>query len=440
MTDLLAVDAEIEVLAALAMNGRETWLRVAPLGLTAAAFSSPNQGAWRVLVHLAERGAPVSEITFRDAALTLSEQHLADQTTDCLGVLLSHLGTIDQAPYYAKIVADLAERRRVLESAGKLAAAARDRGTDLTSVVRQQFGAMTSPRGVTTPTADAFADAMRDLAHESSLGGLVPGCTTGLRELDTTLDGFVAGRLIVLAARPGCGKTAFATYAAHNVSDGGDPVLFVTLEQPIKQIQRRRIALTLGVDLRAEVRAGRWHHLLPRVEGIRPALENAPLVFDDTAHTVSEIALAVHRMRANEQRPKLVIVDHLSWVRSDAPASTSHHIAVGRITKGLAALAKSEDCAVLLLVQLNRESVKGGNNARRPSQSDLRDSGEIEQDADQIAMLWEPEPSETPSRMAEVEFVVAKNRHGPIATHRAMWDKACNQYQPAYRYVGLEAA
>jgi len=440
MTDLFALDAERELLASLAFRGQEAWLRVAPLGLTAAAFSAPHRGAWRVLVHLAERGIPATGITFREAALTLGETHLADETTDCLGSLMEFLGTLENAPVYGRIVADLAERRRVLESAEKLAAAARDRACNLTEAVRQQFGAMTSPRGVTTLTADAFGEAMRDLATESKLGGMVPGVSVGLYDLDQTLDGFVAGRLIVLAARPGCGKTAFATFAAHQVADGGDPVLFVTLEQPIKQLQRRRIALTLGVDLRAEIRSGRWPALLPQIEAVRPALENVPLVFDDAAHTVSEIALAVHRMRAQEQRPKLVIVDHLSWVRSDAPASTSHHIAVGKITKGLAGLAKAEDCAVLLLVQLNRESVKGGTKPRRPTLADLRDSGEIEQDADQVVMLWEPEPDDVPGRTAEVEFNIPKNRHGPLATHRAHWDKACNKYQKAYRYAALEAA
>lgn len=437
IAELVSLDAERELLGALLFHGREAWLRVQPLGLTPAALSPEHRGLYRVLSYLAERAAPTSPAMIAEAAITLGESAIAEDPAGTMAAVAEALGDLPGVAHHAAVVADLAFRREVVSTAEALGRSASDRAVGVDLIVREQFGKLTARRGKASATSDALSDALADLAMEHTMGGLPRGCPTGLSKLDEALDGLAPERLIVLAARPGCGKTSFAIWLAHHTADAGVPVLMVTLEMPARQLWRRRLAIALNCDLRGEVRAGRWPHWEPRVTAIRPVLEAVPLVFDEVSNTVSEIAFAVHRMKSEERAPKLVIVDHLSWVQSGAADSVGHHLAVGRITKGLARLAKDEDCAVLLLVQLNRESVKGGTKPRRPGLSDLRDSGEIEQDADQVIMLWEPDADETPGPEAVMEFHVPKNRHGPLVTTQARWRKALYSYEQHWRY-GIE--
>jgi len=427
IAELVAPEAEREILAALAFHGREAWLRLAPLGLTAAALTPEHRGIWTVLVHLAGSGSPANAVTVEFAAKMLGVPDVANDPLGALEVATMSLGDLPAIVAHGKIVAELAQRRSVIEAANRMSAAASDRGVAIEAVVREQFGQLTTKGNAATVSSDALNETLRWLDRRHEAGTTPLGVCTGIPDLDTALDGLFPGRLVVLAARPGCGKSAFAVWTAHQASRIDIPVLFASLEMPAFEVWERRLSLALKADLKWEARRGNWPGFRDKVTGFRDQLEATPMVIDEQANTVGEIGLAVHRMAADERRPQLVIVDHLGWMRHDAPKTMGHHLAVGQTTKGLKSLAKQEDLCVVLLVQLNRESVKAGA-ARRPQLSDLGDSGEIERDADQVVMLWEPEPPETFSAQATVEFVVAKNRHGPITRVSAEWSKGMNRY------------
>lgn len=430
IADLVSIDAEREVLAALAFHGREAWLRIAPLGLTAPALAPEHRGIWQVLVHLAGSGTPATVTTVEFAARMLGVPDVANDPQGTLEVATLALGDLPAIHAHAKIVAELAQRRGVIEAGERMIAAAGDRALPIEAVVREQFGKLTSRTGPTTTSADALTEALAWLERRHEAGNVPLGVKTGLPDLDTVLDGLFPGRLVTLAARPGCGKSAFAVWCAHQAARVGDPTLFASLEMPGYEVWERRLSLSLKADLKWAARRGEWPQYRAKVDAIRERLEATPLVLDEAANTVSELTIAVHRMAADERRPKLVIVDHLGWMRHEAPKTMGHHLAVGQTTKGLKALAKQEDLCVLLLVQLNRESVKGGA-ARRPQVSDLGDSGEIERDSDQVVFVWEPEPPETPGAVAQVEFVVGKNRHGPLTRVAAEWSKGMHRFAPA---------
>ena len=130
--------------------------------------------------------------------------------------------------------------------------------------------------------------------------------------------------------------------------------------------------------------------------------------------------------------PKLIVIDYLSWIKNE-PGAERNDLAIGVTMKRLAQIAKDLHCCVLLLAQLNRDSVKDGK-PRRPTMADFRDSGCIEQDSDQILLLWEPpSPDGTEDNPREkettVEFIVEKNRHGPKGRVRIDWKKALTQYR-----------
>jgi replicative DNA helicase len=153
-----------------------------------------------------------------------------------------------------------------------------------------------------------------------------------------------------------------------------------------------------------------------------------PLTFDDQSNTATGIALAVQRHAATKRPPALVIVDYLSWIRFEGKFDRND-LAIGAVTRSLARMAKEQHVAVLLLCQINRDMAKDGK-MRRPTMSDLKDSGSIEQDADQVVLMWEP-PSDVPRGSdghLMMEFVVAKNRHGPTGLVDVEWES------PVYRY------
>lgn len=433
MTDLFSPDAEREVLATLILHGRQA-LGALPPGLrNPAAFSPEHRGVARVLVALAERDVPPHPVQVREAALALSERAVAEEPECVAELALGALGDLAALPRFAEVVGDLFVRREIRDAAETVVRCAGDRSLAIDALVRERIGPLVTRAAPPQPTGDGMVDALETLDREASLGGMLPGIATGIPRLDEMLDGLCPERLIVLAARPGCGKTAFATWVAQHAADADEETYFVTLEQPIKQLQRRRLAIASRLDLREVVRRGDWGRHVGDITRFATALKAQPLTFDDRSDTATGIALAVQRHAALVTPPKLVIVDYLSWIKFEGKHDR-HDLGVGSVTKALARLAKDAHCAVVLLVQINRGAVHDGK-PRRPTASDLRDSGAIEQDADQVVLLWEPPVDGGPDIRgdAEVEFVVGKNRHGPCGSVRVEWHKPTNVYREVPR-------
>lgn len=433
MSELYSPDAEREVIAAVAFHGRAA-LGALPTTLrSGAAFSAPHRAPFRVLLAVAERGGPAHPAAVREAALAIGEAAIAE-APETVADAMDAIGSLDALPHFAGIVADLAHRRAVRDAGTALARHAGDRGLPLDAVVREHVAGVASGFASAPADASTLVDTLMDLEAEAKLGGLLPGVATSIPSLDNLLDGLCPERLIVLAARPGCGKTAFGLWCAHEAATAGTETYFVTLEQPIKQIRKRWLSLASGVDIRGALRQGRWDQVVGRVSRAAEEVRHVPLTFDDRANTATGIALAVQRHTALHQAPKLLIVDYLSWIQYEGRFDRND-LAIGSVTKALARLAKEAHCAVLLLVQISRAAVAEGK-MRRPTLSDLRDSGMIEQDADQVVMLWEPLVEGVPrgdNDHAVMEFVVAKNRHGPMGLVDVEWLKPLYRYREAPR-------
>lgn len=440
MSELWAPDAEREVLASLAFHGRAALVALPPVLRDAGSWSGDHRAIARVLLHLAGFDGGVHPAQVREAALALGELHVAEHPEAIAELVVESLGSLDALAGFAGIVADLAARRSVRAAAQALDTAASDRSVPLdTAVAAHLSGIITTPH--TDRVAPTLVDVLYDLDEEAKRGGALPGLSTHLAGLDDLLDGLCPERLIVLAARPGCGKTAFALWVAHHVADGGSPVYFVTLEQPVKQIQRRRLALAANEDIRGALKRGTYDRIAAKVTRVAQECHGAPLHFDDAPQTATAISLAVQRHSATVAPVELVVVDYLSWIQFEG-RHDRHDLAIGSVTKALAQLAKRQRVAVLLLVQIGRGVVADGRS-RRPALSDLRDSGAIEQDADQVVLVWEP-PTEGVSPDARInpmmEFVVAKNRHGPIGAVEVEWYKPTYRYSEPTRYTMRSAA
>jgi replicative DNA helicase len=248
-----------------------------------------------------------------------------------------------------------------------------------------------------------------DLDAKQEHGGGLLGLSSGLTNLDREISGLCASDLIVLAGRPGMGKTALATTIAANVASAGHKVLFFSLEMDRKQLLCRLVAQRSGVNLQA-LRSGSLDGSdYCRAATAMASICDLPILLDDRpGRTELEIALD-----SKKHRPDLVIVDYLGFVRCSVKTDRKD-LEIAHITARLKGLAKDLGVPVLLLCQLNRKIEDRAINDRRPFLSDLRDSGSIEQDADLVMFVHTAEKIDPDTADKGIsEIVIGKHRNGP---------------------------
>ena len=266
------------------------------------------------------------------------------------------------------------------------------------------------------------------------------GIPTGFTYLDTVLTGMGRSDLIILAARPGMGKTSFALNIATNVAKKQKiPVAIFSLEMTKDQLTSRILSAEAGIDSQA-FRTGKlkeedWDDLARASE----MLHDAPIYMDDTSGiTIPEVKAKIRRINQDPSRPDigLVIIDYLQLMTSGR--RTENRVQeISDITRNLKIMAKELNVPVIALSQLSRSAEKAtGRSDHRPQLSDLRDSGSIEQDADVVLFLYRQayynshqdgaEEQQADERTAEC--IVAKNRHGETSTVQLGWDGAHTRF------------
>ena len=250
-------------------------------------------------------------------------------------------------------------------------------------------------------------------------GDAITGLTTGFRDLDAQTSGMQPADLIIVAGRPSMGKTTFAMNIVENaLISSGRPVLVFSMEMPSDSIVMRMLS-SLGRIDQTRMRSGRleeddW----PRLTSAVGLLKDKPLYIDDTAGlSPTELRSRARRVaRENGGDLGLIMVDYLQLMR--VPGNTEGRTAeISEISRSLKAIAKELNCPVVALSQLNRSLEQRPN--KRPVNSDLRESGAIEQDADVIAFVYRDEVynEDTPDK-GIAEIIIGKQRNGPIGTVR----------------------
>jgi replicative DNA helicase len=258
---------------------------------------------------------------------------------------------------------------------------------------------------IDAPLAEDISSEVERIDEWAQRGGRPVGIETGIVELDDIVSGFEPGQMVVLAARPGVGKTAMAINIALHVARREGEVYLLSLEMTRREVAQRLLALEAGVDL-VRIRAAkvdpdeldRLHDALRRLSGV-------PLVVDDDAATTMPKLVSRLRSRYVQQRPAMVIIDYLQLMESGR-RSESRQYEVASMSRQAKLLAREFNCPVVVVSQLSRQP--RGEAPRAPRLSDLRDSGAIEQDADIVVFLHSPE-----HYTGQLKVIVAKNRQGP---------------------------
>lgn len=260
---------------------------------------------------------------------------------------------------------------------------------------------------------DATRDAMAEIVEAYQSGGGVSGTSTGLDGLDEYTTGFHPGELLILAGRPGMGKTTLALNIASSVAASGKPVVVFSLEMPSVQLGAKILAESAGVNQSA-VRSGAvTQGQIDRLVRAKNQTEGLPLwIYDSPGCTTAEIDARCRQVEALEGKPvALVVLDYLQLMRGEGKTREQ---AVSAISRELKIVARRLDAPVLALSQLNR-SVESRQD-KRPMMSDLRESGAIEQDADAVMMIFRPDYYDNAAPVGLAELIICKQRRGKTGT------------------------
>lgn len=273
---------------------------------------------------------------------------------------------------------------------------------------------------------------------KSKLNGGITGVTTGFKDLDAKTAGLQPSDLIIVAARPSMGKTTFAMNLCENAAMASEkPVLVFSLEMPSEQIMMRMLASLARVD-QTKVRTGQIHddEEWSRIAGVLSIFKNKPNIYiDDSSNlTPTEVRSRARRVYRENGGLSMIMIDYLQLMR--APGfSDNRTLEIAEISRSLKALAKELEVPVVALSQLNRSLEQRAD--KRPVNSDLRESGSIEQDADLIMFIYRDEVyHENSEDKGIAEIIIGKQRNGPIGrvrlTFQGKYSRFDNYAGPAY--------
>jgi len=400
-----------------------------------------HQLIYQAMQALLNRNQP-SDLIFLSEELSRSGQLKQAGGLTALAALTDNTNTIEDPLHYSSMLKELTALRRLQGACQQILMALKETGTstELLAQAEAQIYALTANSQRKTPPLSQLVSEYLTLLEQRGDSSALTGLPTGLNHLDRLTAGLQPGDLVILAARPSMGKTAFALHLAYHAALAGQRVALFSLEMGSEQLVHRLMAMLSFIDL-AVLRAGQvtdqhWNQLIPAAE----RLSGLPLSLDDTSSlSLSDLRSRCRRMAA--QKPlNLVVLDYLQLMRGEGGPRGSREQEISSISRGLKQLARELKCPVVALSQLNRSLESRPN--KRPMMSDLRESGAIEQDADVILFLYrhwvyarmgDPTAEQDETLKHQAEIIIGKQRNGAIGTVQAV-------FLPAYGVFGNPAA
>ena len=420
-----SIEAEQSVIGSMILD-RDAIL-VASEILTSDDFYQKQYGIiFDAMVELCNEGQPVDLITLQNR---LKEKELPPDISSMEYVrdLIAAVPTSANVKYYANIVSEKAVLRRLIRTTEEVANACYlekdSTETILEESEKKLFNILQRTNGSDyVPIQQVVLNAVSNIEKASKLKGSVTGIPTGFVDLDYKTSGMHASDLVLIAARPSMGKTAFVLNIAQYMAFRKDvTVAIFSLEMSKEQLVNRMLAMESNVDSQ-KLRTGNltdsdWDAI---VEGIG-VIGNSKLVIDDTPGiSITELRSKCRKMKL-EQGLSMIIIDYLQLMYgSGGKSSESRQQEISEISRSLKALAREMNAPVVALSQLSRACET--RTDQRPMLSDLRESGAIEQDADVVMFLYRDDYYNKDTDMKNIaEIIIAKQRNGPIGTVNLAW-------------------
>jgi replicative DNA helicase len=330
-----------------------------------------------------------------------------------LSEIANKVPTAAHVEHYGRIVKDASTKRSLMSAATKLVDISMDESMGATDALDKAEAAIFSlsqkhlPQAF-TPVRAALAESFDRLDELHKQGQGLRGVSTGFSDIDDALAGMQKSNLIILAARPGVGKTSLALNIAQNVSvKGKRPVGFFSLEMSKEDLVDRLLVAQADIDA-WKLKTGKLgEDDFTKLSNAMGELAEAPLYIDDTpALSILEMRTKARRLQV-ENGLDLLVVDYLQLARSRMLENRVQE--VSEISQGLKNLSKELKIPILALSQLSR-AVEQRGGQKKPQLADLRESGSIEQDADVVMFLWREEDDNFENIMLDI----AKHRNGPL--------------------------
>ena len=408
-------------------------------------YREGHRRIFRAMLSISERGEVVDPLTLSDELSRRGELE-ASGGKDYIAFLIDAVPTSANVEYHAKIVREKALLRRLIEISTGIVTEAFD-GRRMASELLDEAEAKIfqigeqQNSGSFTRIKELLWPAMERIEAQSKAGNAVTGVPTGFRDLDEMTSGFQPADLVIVAARPSMGKTAFTLNIAQHVAiTEQKSVAFFSLEMSKDSLVQRMLTSEARIDAQT-LRKGRLRDDdYPRLARAAGILSHAPVYIDDTPGiTVLEMRSKARRLKS-EHGLDLIIVDYLQLM--SGPSAENRQQEVSQISRGLKALAKELLVPVVALSQLSRAvDQRAGAESGRPVLSDLRESGAIEQDADLIMFLFREEVYaerengvlKDPAVEGKAEVIIGKQRNGPIGAVPLFFHKQYTRFESVAR-------
>ncbi len=394
-------------------------------GLTSDQFYSDAHGKiFNVISHLSEAGSAI-DLTTVTAELDKRKELKQIGGVAYLSEIATLVPSAANVDEYIKIVEEKAILRRLIDSATEIATDGYQSTEDISDILdraeKKILNVVKTRKGTEFRTIqDVLFKTQADLEKLSQNRGEITGLATGFYDLDKITSGFHPNELIIIAARPAMGKTAFALNLATNIAmNNKKTVALFNMEMGAEQLATRMLSSVGQIELNKLISGRLEHNDWKRVNEAISRLADTKIFMDDTpGMTIAEIRAKCRRLASSNDGLDIVIIDYLQLISGGAKYAGNRQQEIAEISRSLKTLAMELEIPVIALAQLSR-SVEGRDD-KRPILSDLRESGSIEQDADIVAFLYRDDYYNKETAIDEYtsksEFIIGKHRNGPTTT------------------------
>jgi replicative DNA helicase len=401
-------------------------------------YRESHRKIFRAMIELSDRSEPVDIITLSECLKNRGDLEAVGGSA-YLASLNDFVPTAANIAYYARIVREKSILRYLINAATDIATKGfegQGNVEELLDSAEKAIFDITEQRikGSFVKVGDMMKDSIKMVERLFERKTMITGVPTGFKDLDTKTAGFQPADLIIVAARPGMGKTAFSLNIASHAAFSGYGVAIFSLEMAKEQLALRLLCSEARVD-NSKVRTGYLSDRdFPKLATAAGKLHDALIYIDDTpAISVLELRAKARRMaRDRDKKLSLIIVDYLQLMRGSGSAQNREQ-EISEISRSLKALAKELNVPVLAVSQLNRRVEE--RNDKTPQLSDLRESGAIEQDADVIAFIYREAAYNPKSDDNTATITIAKQRNGPIGDLNLTFLKEFTRFED---YTGRE--
>lgn len=417
------IDAEQSVLGAMLLD-KEAIINAAEIIGSEDFYKEAHKEIFGAMLELYNRDEPVDLVT-------LSEELNQRQTLEAIGgityltSLSSAVPTTTNVKYYAKIVEEKAILRRLIKTSSEILEKgyqAEEEVNNILDLAEKSIFDISQKRSQEgfSPIKEVLLESFNKIEELYQSKGGITGLTTGFVDIDRKTSGLQKSDLILVAARPSMGKTAFSLNVAQNAAIKGDAsVAIFSLEMSKEQLVQRMLSAESHIEIQ-KIRTGTLNEdEWPRLAKAMGPLAQAKVFIDDTPGiSVMEMKAKCRRLKM-EHGLDMVLIDYLQLMSGDG-RTESRQQEISNISRALKGLAREMDCPVVALSQLSRAPEMRADH--RPILSDLRESGAIEQDADIVMFLYRDEYYHPDSEKRNIgEVIIAKQRNGSTGTVELAW-------------------